>query len=75
MQTAARLGRAALPVVGAGVATVISGPAHADAGPSAVLDLPRRRVFDDWQLADLKDESIVLFSAADIDNAVGMLTR
>jgi len=39
------------------------------------LDLPRRRVFDDWQLADLKDESIVLFSAADIDNAVGMLTR
>lgn len=75
MQTAARLGRAALPVVGAGVASVVSsGPAHADA-PAAALDIPFRRITDGWELADLKDQSVVLFTSADIDSAVGLLTR
>jgi hypothetical protein len=37
---------------------------------------PRRRIADDWELADLgKDKSVVLFSAADIDSAVVLLTR
>lgn len=80
MQSVARLaqatGRAALPVVGAGVAAVVApgpGTAHADA-PAAALDLPRR-VTDEWELADIHDKSVVLFTPADIDNAVGFLTR
>jgi hypothetical protein len=37
---------------------------------------PRRRITDDWELADFgQDKSVVLFSAADIDSAVGLLTR
>lgn len=76
MQAAARLGRAAVPAVAAGVATVVSsGPAHADA-PAPVELQARRRIEDAWELADLsKDKSVVLFSAADIDSAVGILTR
>jgi len=80
MQSVARLaqatGRAALPVVGAGVAAVVApgpGTAHADA-PAAALDLPRR-LNDEWELADIHDKSVVLFTPADIDNAVGFLTR
>jgi hypothetical protein len=76
MQAAARLGRAAVPAVAAGVATVVSsGPAHADAPPPVEVQ-PRRRIADDWELADFgKDKSVVLFSAADIDSAVVLLTR
>jgi len=30
---------------------------------------------DEWELADVHDKSVVLFTPADIDNAVGLLTR
>ena len=79
MQSVARLaqatGRAAVPVVGAGVAAAVtSGPgsAHADASH---VDVPFRRIGDDWELADLHDKQVVLFTPADIDNAVNVLTR
>jgi hypothetical protein len=75
MQTAARLGRAALPVVGAGVASVVSSrPSHADA-PAAAFEVPSLIIKDGWEFADLKDQSVVLFTSADIDSAVGLLTR
>lgn len=59
----------------AGVATVVSSssaPALADA-PAPVQ--PRRRILDEWELISAQDGKAVLFSAGDIDNAVGLLTR
>lgn len=78
MQSVARLGRAAVPVVGGvagAVASGTSGTAHADA--VATHDIPFRRIADDWELADVAQDnkSVVLFTPADIDNAVNMLTR
>lgn len=75
MQAAARLAGRAVPAVAAGVATVVSsGTALADA-PALVALQARPRILDEWELVNQDGKSVALFSAGDIDNAVGLLTR
>ncbi|WIA41798.1 hypothetical protein OEZ86_009130 [Tetradesmus obliquus] len=75
MQHAGRLakaaGRAAVPVAAGVVATTSQPVAQADAYAGDVL--PRRRIQDAWEFADLSDKE-VLFKPEEIDDALACLT-
>jgi hypothetical protein len=77
MQSVGRFAGKAVPVVvGATVAATAPPVAHADAIQPA--DVAVRRIPDEWELADLaplEGKTQVLFSPADIDGAVALLTR